>query len=128
MKSGITLNTAQCSILAKGKDQKAKVPCDICKFGPCIKNAGSVSKAVSDKGDTLEPRRLPINTDTVFTLEQRKAIVAIIDGWWEAKMASIETGKVLELSDKLDYIMASMDIVNPTSAQVQQWRLDNPRR
>jgi hypothetical protein len=69
--------------------------------------------------------RLPVNPSAVFTKEQQQAI---IEKWWSFKMASIETGKVLEMSDKLDMVLDRASLPNPTSAEVQQWRAHHPRR
>lgn len=74
------------------------------------------------------PRRPGNNEADALTPAQQKAVVAIVEKWWGFKMASIETGKVLELSDKLDYIIAHHGLPNPTSAEVQAWRGKNPRR
>lgn len=35
-----------------------------------------------------------------FTREQQQAIVMILDRWWSQKMAGIETGRVLEITEE----------------------------
>lgn len=92
-----------------------------------LAQAEQAPRPVLPPGTPRDRRGNPEPYAAVFTPEQQKAVVAIVEKWWGFKMASIETGKVLELSDKLDY-MAHHGIPNPTSAEVQAWRGKNPRR
>jgi hypothetical protein len=70
----------------------------------------------------------PVDPSKVFTVEQQQAIVAIVEKWWKFRLESIETGKVIEMDDKLDYILARLGMTPPNSAQLQAWRQSNPRK
>lgn len=114
----------ECIHILRAQGKAYPRTCMLCGLGPCKKSGAEAVAINAHQGITQAPafisppaepddpltakRKREAFINAAFTREQQQAIGMILERWWGQKMAGIETGKVIEATEKIPQQIAEL--------------------